>query len=82
MSASKSLKASWEVYYDTVRMYLYRNIYMYIRINATADLHCQVFSILAERLPHWSEEKSLKRHTGWIASAQTLYSSDRGDFPS
>lgn len=55
---------------------------MYIRINATADLHCQVFSILAERLPHWSEEKSLKRHTGWIASAQTLYSSDRGDFPS
>lgn len=82
VSASKSLKASWEVYYDTVRMYLYRNIYMYIRINATADLHCQVFSILAERLPHWSEEKSLKRHTGWIASAQTLYSSDRGDFPS
>lgn len=45
-------------------------------------LHCQVFSILAECLPHWSEEKSLKRHTGWIASAQTLYSSDRGDFPS
>lgn len=36
VSASKSLKASWEVYYDTVRMYLYRNIYMYIHINATA----------------------------------------------
>lgn len=29
----------------TVRMYLYRNIYMYIHINATADLHCQVFSV-------------------------------------
>lgn len=43
VSASKSLKASWEVYYDTVRMYLYWNIYMYI--NATADLHCQVFSV-------------------------------------